>query len=138
MWQLGSWKWIFLSFPVFNYWFDIFIGTVYRACSAIFTFVSLNESHRPIEVPPLQLITEAEKLRFEVGKQRYLKKKEQRQKEQTVVRNVSVDGLWWHTMPQEIKQIWLYIFIHSLYLFELIFSVVFKPNRLSTNMKPKY
>ena len=83
----------FFGHFVFNYRFDIFIGTVYRACSAIFTFVSLNKNHRPIEVPPLQLITETEKLRFEVGKQRYLKKKEQRQKEQTVVRNMSVDGL---------------------------------------------
>ena len=83
----------FCHFLFFNYCFGMFIGTVYRACSAIFTFVSLNKNHRPIEVPPLQLITEAEKLRFEVGKQRYLQKKEQRQKEQTVVRNKSVDGL---------------------------------------------
>lgn len=91
---MRSWKKNFsVIFCFFNYCFGMFIGTVYRACSAIFTFVSLNKNHRPIEVPPLQLITEAEKLRFEVGKQRYLQKKEQRQKEQTVVRNKSVDGL---------------------------------------------
>jgi len=59
---------------------DIIEGRCFRACSAIFTFVSLGETRRPQKVPHLKLLTDLEKSRFELGKQRYLKKKEMRQR----------------------------------------------------------
>lgn len=50
-----------------------------RACSAYFTFVSLDEKRRPQAIPFLELHTEEEARRFEAGNKRYQKRKERRE-----------------------------------------------------------
>ena len=49
-----------------------------RACSAFFTFVSLDEKRRPQAIPSLELNTDEERKRFETGRKRYLRRKERR------------------------------------------------------------
>ncbi|XP_073089206.1 cytosolic acyl coenzyme A thioester hydrolase isoform X3 [Manis javanica] len=51
----------------------------YRAASAFFTYVSLNQEGRSLPVPQLVPETEDEKKRFEEGKGRYLQMKAKRQ-----------------------------------------------------------
>ncbi|XP_038965267.1 cytosolic acyl coenzyme A thioester hydrolase isoform X1 [Rattus norvegicus] len=51
----------------------------YRAASAFFTYVSLNQEGKPLPVPQLVPETEDEKKRFEEGKGRYLQMKAKRQ-----------------------------------------------------------
>ncbi|XP_057355642.1 cytosolic acyl coenzyme A thioester hydrolase isoform X4 [Manis pentadactyla] len=51
----------------------------YRAASAFFTYVSLNQEGRSLPVPQLVPKTEDEKKRFEEGKGRYLQMKAKRQ-----------------------------------------------------------
>ncbi|XP_062962033.1 cytosolic acyl coenzyme A thioester hydrolase isoform X1 [Cynocephalus volans] len=51
----------------------------YRAASAFFTYVSLNQEGSPLPVPQLVPETEDEKKRFEEGKGRYLQIKAKRQ-----------------------------------------------------------
>ncbi|OBS81108.1 hypothetical protein A6R68_20681 [Neotoma lepida] len=51
----------------------------YRAASAFFTYVSLNQDGKPLPVPQLVPETEDEKKRFEEGKGRYLQMKAKRQ-----------------------------------------------------------
>lgn len=51
----------------------------YRAASAFFTYVSLNQEGKPMPVPQLVPETEDEKKRFEEGKGRYLQMKAKRQ-----------------------------------------------------------
>ncbi|MBP2649207.1 MAG: acyl-CoA hydrolase [Firmicutes bacterium] len=48
------------------------------ALTAFFTLVSLDVNGKPQEVPQLKITTEAERLAFEEGKQRYLEYKKQR------------------------------------------------------------
>ena len=48
------------------------------ALTAYFTMVSLNNDGEAIPVPPLELISEEEKIRFEVGRQRNEKNKKNR------------------------------------------------------------
>ncbi|ERE81890.1 cytosolic acyl coenzyme A thioester hydrolase [Cricetulus griseus] len=51
----------------------------YRAASAFFTYVSLNQEGKPLPVPQLVPETEDEKKRFEDGKGRYVQMKAKRQ-----------------------------------------------------------
>ena len=68
-----------------------YLGKNFRACSAIFTFVSLNkEDLRPQPVPELKVQTDAEKVRFEAGRQRYIVKK-QRRKRKNENQDISMD-----------------------------------------------
>ena len=69
----------FLMFFPFNIIYLI-SGITFRACSAIFTFVSLNKEGRPQSVPELKIETDAEKVRFELGRQRYTAKKQRRKR----------------------------------------------------------
>lgn len=48
------------------------------ALTAFFTMVALDENNRPVEIPQLDLQTDEERERFELGKQRYLFYKEKR------------------------------------------------------------
>ena len=52
----------------------------FRACSAVFTFVSLDENMVPQLIPDLKVETDAEKLRFEEAKKRYISKKQSRKR----------------------------------------------------------
>ncbi|KAK3741402.1 hypothetical protein QZH41_018040 [Actinostola sp. cb2023] len=54
------------------------IGSCYRACSAFFTFVSLDTNHRPQAIPAIDLQTDDERQRFEEGKKRYEERKQRR------------------------------------------------------------
>ena len=49
---------------------NIVENTTSRSCSAIFTFVCLNEKMQPQEIPELKVETDAEKQRFEEAKNR--------------------------------------------------------------------
>ncbi|XP_043918955.1 cytosolic acyl coenzyme A thioester hydrolase isoform X2 [Protopterus annectens] len=53
----------------------------FRAVSAYFTYVSLDEKGKPLSIPELKTETEDEKKRFEEGKMRYLQTKAKRQSE---------------------------------------------------------
>ena len=57
-----------------------FSGKSFRACSATFTFVALDKDRRPQMIPELKVETDIEKLRAELGRKRYLAKKEQRKR----------------------------------------------------------
>ncbi|PFX14919.1 cytosolic acyl coenzyme A thioester hydrolase-like [Stylophora pistillata] len=57
---------------------DYHLDDSIRACSAYFTFVSLDEKRRPQTIPSLELHTEEEARRFEAGKKRYQIRKEKR------------------------------------------------------------
>ncbi|XP_039251009.1 putative cytosolic acyl coenzyme A thioester hydrolase-like [Styela clava] len=52
----------------------------YRACSAFFTFVSLDANHRPLPIPSLIRKTPAEEERFRAGEARYQNRKSLRNK----------------------------------------------------------
>lgn len=62
---------------------NIVEGRSFRACSAIFTFVSLDVNCKPQLVPELKVDTDAEKLRFELGRKRYIAKKGYRKRKTT-------------------------------------------------------
>nr|CAB3219766.1 cytosolic acyl coenzyme A thioester hydrolase [Phallusia mammillata] len=53
-------------------------ASMFCACSAFFTYVSLTKEGKPQTIPPLKLLTVEERERFEEGKCRYLKDKELR------------------------------------------------------------
>lgn len=55
-------------------------GKSFRACSAIFTFVSLGKDGKPQPLQELKLETDAEKLRAEMSRKRYMAKKERRKR----------------------------------------------------------
>lgn len=59
---------------------NVIEGTSFRACSAIFTFVSLDKDGRPQPITELKVETDAEKVRAELGRKRYLLKKEKRKR----------------------------------------------------------
>jgi len=61
-------------------------GQSFRACSAIFTFVSLDKDRRPQVIPELKVETDAEKLRRELGRKRYTAKKEKRKRKAEVAK----------------------------------------------------
>ena len=57
---------------------NIFLGQCFRALSAFFYFVAVDENGHPRQVPLLVPETEEEKERFEEGKVRYEIRKQQR------------------------------------------------------------
>lgn len=59
---------------------NIVEGKSFRTCSAVFTYVSLDENMAPKLIPELKVETDAEKLRFEEAKKRYIAKKESRKR----------------------------------------------------------
>ncbi|CAH1225772.1 ACOT7 [Branchiostoma lanceolatum] len=50
-----------------------------RAVTSFFTFVSLGADGKPIPIPPLKVTTDDERSRFEEGKERYERKKAERE-----------------------------------------------------------
>jgi acyl-CoA hydrolase len=57
-------------------------GTRVPAAHAYFTFVSLDEAHKPLPVPPLKLQNPEDAERWQLGKQRYEARRAQRQAKQ--------------------------------------------------------
>ncbi|EDO37848.1 predicted protein [Nematostella vectensis] len=57
---------------------DLMTGTCFRACTAFFTYVSLDANHKPQPVPQIILTTEEEKQKYEEGKKRYEERKKRR------------------------------------------------------------
>uniref|UniRef100_H2Z598 Uncharacterized protein n=1 Tax=Ciona savignyi TaxID=51511 RepID=H2Z598_CIOSA len=53
-------------------------SSVFCACSAFFTYVSLDREGKTLRIPPLKLVTQADQQRFEEGKRRYEQQKQQR------------------------------------------------------------
>ncbi len=58
---------------------NVLTGEVTHTNTAYYVYVALNEDGRPVEVPPLIVETEAEKLRFERGAKRQAYRLQQRQ-----------------------------------------------------------
>ena len=83
---------IFLSYNI--------TGQSFRACSAIFTFVSLDKDRRPQVIPELKVETDAEKVRKELGKKRYIAKKEKRKRNAEVAKLDSSSAIA-HPPPAE-------------------------------------
>ena len=66
---------IFLIYFIF-----VFSGKSFRACSATFTYVSLDKKGQSVQIPLLKAETDIEKLRYELGRKRYIAKKESRKR----------------------------------------------------------
>ena len=67
-------------------------GKSFRACSATFTFVSLDKKGQTIQIPELKVETDVEKLRFGLARKRYTAKKESRKrKAETINQNSSTE-----------------------------------------------
>jgi len=63
-----------------------------RACTALFTFVALDERMQPKQIPELVVETDAEKLRFEEARKRYVALKESRKRKLTEGEANDVNG----------------------------------------------
>lgn len=71
---------------------DLVLGKSFRACSATFTFVSLDKKGQTIQIPELKVETDVEKLRFGLARKRYTAKKESRKrKAETINQNSSTE-----------------------------------------------
>ncbi len=60
---------------------DLFSGTVRHVATALLTFVSLDEKGRPIQVPPLILESDEDRMIFEEAAQRASIRQETRERE---------------------------------------------------------
>ena len=73
---------------------DLETGVRRIAATAFFTFVPLDESKRPIEVPAVIPETEEEKYLFETGKERDQIRKIKREQNKGMISHLSLDKPW--------------------------------------------
>lgn len=73
---------------------DLETGVRRIAATAFFTFVPLDESKKPLEVPAVIPETEEEKYLFETGKERDQIRKLKREQNKGLISHLSLDKPW--------------------------------------------